>query len=496
MTRRGFLFGTIGVVAAAAVAGTVYGTTQCSKKEVVPQDGKIAVGDLAVLNVPESSVFTTEECTYIEDSTPFVRIKAEAKLPYGTMLWASDDAVAACLLPCETSNPLCQVGLLNLADGSMTTVLERAVAQDEGFEIYDVRANAKGVVWTEADIMNGLWRIYAASLAGMSLGTPQMVAQGDGDFDTPTLAVSGDFAFWQTLPKAKGKRSKESSVLMRAPFGRGEEDSKVVYESNGRMACAPSTAADGIVIAPRADVSGTYYELTYIDASSGQVLDSLALPSQMKPTYVSYGDTGFSFAFDSIYSYGGGISNLGTYTALSPKLANDTPWFRFPRTPYTSAAWNSAWLIVKSTSVVAAVDLEQRRYFTLAPEVATQGYGEFLASSGNVKNIVTYSNVDHVPLQGEKITSCLVRVWEVDPTAVPTETSEGNGESGADAGEGDAAQTDAGASDGDSSSAATADDASSSDSSSSDADNVSGDNADNQDDTTTQGSASDGSETA
>lgn len=441
VSRRGFLFGAVGVAAAAAIGGTAFGVTQCSKKEVVPEEGKIAVGDLSILNVPESSVFTTEDCAYIENGADFVHITAEAELPYGTMVWADDDNVAACLLPCETSSPLTQVGLLNLSDGKMHTVLSNAVGQSDGFEIYDARANSHGVVWTEADIVNGIWRIYAAPLSAGTLGAPKIVAQGDGNFTTPTIAVSKNYAFWQTIPNPNGDYAKESSLLMRAPFGGGEEDAKVVFESTGKMACAPSTAADGIVIAPRADASGTYYELTYIDADSGQVADTLVLPSQMKPTFVSYGETGFSFAFDSIYSYGGGISNLGTYTSTSSTLANDTPWFRFPRTPYTNPAWNKDWLIVKSTSVVAAVDLANRMYFTLAPDVVTQGYGEFLASSGSVAKIVTYSNVDHVPLGGEKITMCLVRIWEVDPSAVPVFASddEGEGEGGDAEGAKDAA---------------------------------------------------------
>ena len=46
-----------------------------------------------------------------------------------------------------------------------TTIIEHAVGEAEGFEIYDVRANSAGVVWTEADILDNLWRclLYTSS---------------------------------------------------------------------------------------------------------------------------------------------------------------------------------------------------------------------------------------------------------------------------------------------------------------------------------------------
>ena len=55
------------------------------------------------------------------------------------------------------------------------------------------------------------------------------------------------------------------------------------------------------------------YQLTRIDAQSASVVDSLVLPSSMKPPAAGSGDTGFMFSFEAIYNFGEGIANLGTY---------------------------------------------------------------------------------------------------------------------------------------------------------------------------------------
>ena len=68
---------------------------------------------------------------------------------------------------------------------------------------------------------------------------------------------------------------------------------------------------------------------------------------------------------------------------------------------------------MKSTGIVAAIDASGRRYFTIHPEYATQGYGEFLASSGARQRIVTYSNIDYTPLNKSRVFECNVRVWSV-----------------------------------------------------------------------------------
>ncbi|WP_165172732.1 hypothetical protein, partial [Adlercreutzia sp. ZJ242] len=451
LTRRHFLYGVAGVAALALLGGGGYAASQLAANDS---------SDVATLKVPESSVFTTEDCAQIEDASAAIALVSSQELPYGSLIWANSDSTAICLIPTETAKPLAQVGLLTLGAGTCTTVIEHAVGESEGFEIYDVRACDKGLVWTEADILEGTWRVYHARLEGASVGTPALAEEGTSDWEMPTLAAAGGYAFWQTLPNLDGPAKQEDSTLKRAAFG--SSDAEAVYVSHGRMACAPCSVRDGVIAAPRADTNGTYYQLTRIEAESGQVTDALVLPSSMKPFELGYGPTGFSFAFDGIYSYGGGIANLGTYLpadevttgilaedalaqvggassgsasgsapasselSLAERNAQaaasvarfaavpygDATWFRFPRTPLAAPAWCGTWLMVKSTSAVCGVDLAGRQYFSIEVENGADDYGDFLASTGAGDYVVTYSNIDHTPLSGERTKKCLVRVWK------------------------------------------------------------------------------------
>lgn len=402
LTRRHFLYGALGVGALAAVGG---GTA------VVIQATQNNNDDLTILEVPEAAVTTQESFTQVEDPATRMGLIGSFDLPFGTLVWANDNSIAATLQPTEGSKPLTQVGLLSLASGNCPIVLEQAVGQSAGFEIYDVRATTKGVIWTEADILDGVWRVYAATSDGASIGTPRLLEEGGTDWETPSIAAVGNHAFWQVLPRTDGNKSTEDSLLKRASFG--SEDSEVVYTSHGRMSTPPYADGDSVVITPRADSSGTYYQLTRIDADSGSVTDTMVLPQSMKPLEAGYGSTGFMFSFDAIYNYGGGIANLGTYvpaSTVSDGSYSDAPWFRFARTPSAPPAWCGGYLMVRSTTAVCGVNLDAGEYFAF--DVADGAdYGEYLASTGAHDTVVTYTNIDHQPLSGEAVNCCRVRVW-------------------------------------------------------------------------------------
>lgn len=474
LTRRNFLIAAGGVAGAAAIAFGMDASKKASQQaesdaiKAVAGDAAGASstsGDLSVLSVPEDAVFTTENCEYIDDTDSVLDLRNTVSLPHGTLIWANDDSVAACLLPTETSSPLTQIGILSLGNGNLTTALSKPVSGDEGYQIYDVRANSLGAIWVESDILNGYWRIYHSGLSGNTIASPVLVAEGNDDWDMPSIAISGGYSFWQLVPnQVKNKNvssAKLKSKLMRAPIGAPIDSAEVAYEAKGYMACAPTGTPTGIAFAPRADASGIYYQLTHMSAESGEVTDSITLPASMKPTEISYGQTGFSFSFDGIYQYGDGIANLGTYTPAAPvalttqtaienaelairdglpvekdgsvrelnesevesatkrgisavaDLYSAAEWFRFPRTPLTTPSWCGSWFLVKSTNVVAGVDLAGKRYFTLQASGNGENYGEFLASSGTMNRVVTYANLDYTPINGEPIKECQVRIWNV-----------------------------------------------------------------------------------
>ncbi len=417
LTRRHFLYGAIGVgVLAAAGVGIGAGTGAFSKKDE-PAFNVLAVPKSAVTS---ASAATPGDFTEIEDSSTVMGLSGSYELPYGTLVWASDSTYAACLVPTEGSKPLTKVTLLTLSNGTKTTAVSQAVGQDEGFEIYDVRACEKGLVWTEANILDGTWRIYSAALSNGEAGTPSLAEEGSSDFETPTLAAAGSYAFWQVLPNKNGSKSSQPSRLARVRFG--ADDAEDVYTSNGRMCTQPYSAGDSVVITPRTASSGTRYAIVRIDAQTGDVVDSIVLPSSMKPLEAGCGDTGLLFSFEAIYNYGDGIANLGTYIPASETepVANDlgnsgysnVPWFRHAVTPTAPPAWCGKWIIVKDSYNVCGFDPSSKQYFMLEVKSGAPSFGDYLASTGSVDRLVTYSNINYTSIAGDTQQYCNVRVWQ------------------------------------------------------------------------------------
>ena len=402
ISRRGFLYGAIGAGALAAIG---VGATVSS---ALPDMG---TPDVEHIDVPENALTTLAELEVLDDAESVVRLVNRFELPYGTLVWANDDDVAACLLPTETGSPLAQVGLLSLGSGTLVTILKEAVSSSERFEIYDVRATSRGVLWTEANVLKGAWRIYAAPLEQGALGKAVMLEEGDDRYDTPTLAVVDSSAFWQVLPKLPNDEGL-TSRLMRATFGKS--DASCVFESTRRMGTPPYATRDSVTISPRVDTSSVYYQLTNIDAKSGKVTDQMTLPRSMTPLEAGYGTNGFMFSFPDIYDYGGGISNLGTYTPMAkPQDGNYSAakWFGFARTPTAAPAWSGNLFIVKSSYSVCGVDLAAGTYFAIDVDDGADTYGEYLATTGVRDTFVTYANIDHTPVNGDPKHVCRVKVW-------------------------------------------------------------------------------------
>jgi hypothetical protein len=369
---------------------------------------------LEALSVSSDAVFTTEDCTYLDTYDTSLALTASITLPFGSIIHAASGNTGCALLPGDTGNPLLQVATLNLQNGTTTTILEGAQGASEGYQIFDARANEQGIIWLEADILEDAWRIYTAKIQNSAAANIQLVASYNSDWEMPSLAIGGNYGFWQTQPNSDGGCANSDSVIMSAKLSATTPDVQVVYSSPGKFACEPSPTKQGIVIAPRMDTTSTQYKLVHIEADTFDQLDVMALPTSMKPYCIGYGTSGFSFGFSAIYESTSGIANLGTYTpALSRATDFDsgTEWFRFPRTPICAPAWCGNLFFVKSTTVVAGINFVDKSYFSIDAEGEGESYGEYLASSGTVDQLVTFSNLNYTPISGDAIKECRVSIW-------------------------------------------------------------------------------------
>ena len=406
LTRRHFLLGAAGIGAvAAATAG------------VVLLGGGEEESDSQGITVPERAVFNIDDCEELPRDDCFTLV-GDYELPFGTLVWANNSQVAACLLPTETASPLTQVALLMLDTGNYFTVLEAAVGAAEGFEIYDARASQSGLVWIEANIMEGIWRILCAPISSEgSLGEPRLLEEGDRSCETPSIGAVKDNAYWQVMPSTIDEEFRtKPSYLKRAGFAK--DNIQVLHEATGRMSCPLYPSDAGVVIAAHNPESRSTYDLMYFDDESGLPMDTLTLPSGMAPNALGFGPNGIAFCFESIYDYGDGISNLGTYTPATAHVPgspyNDIKWFRFGRTPQTGPCWcTDRWLMVKSTTAVCGVDLANHTFCSLDVESGCTNWGDHLATTGAGDTVVTIMQIDQVNTKGKTEHRAQVRVWKV-----------------------------------------------------------------------------------
>ena len=155
LSRRNLIIGAVGVGALAALGGgAAFISSQSAQND-----------DVVTLEVPESAVTSSDDLGDASPAEVHMTLAGSFDLEYGTLVWASDDQVAACLVPGETANPLCQAGILSLSSGNLTILLERAQGTAEGFQIYEARATSHGLIWVEADILENSWRVYTARSA-------------------------------------------------------------------------------------------------------------------------------------------------------------------------------------------------------------------------------------------------------------------------------------------------------------------------------------------
>ena len=433
-SRRNFIYGAVGAGALAVAAGggaAVYFATKA---------GEV---DLEYLEVSSDVVTSLSDYALVEDASTRLSLYGSVDLPLGSLVWCNSDEVAACLLPTSTGSPLTQVALLMLGSATYNTVLEQAVGAKSGFEIYDVRASSNGMIWIEANILEGSWRVYTATIESGNLGKPSLADQGDSSYETPSIAAVGNYAFWQKqAPSTTTSDTKPSTQVLRTKMG--QANAEVLFEGTRRMACALYGGDDCIVITPRSKLSSSYVCITKIDATSGEVADALTLPQSMAPFEVGCCDNGLMFCFESIYSYGDGIANLGTYvprskvavadfsysdtaettgdpsdqSSVSTKPYDNTQnyssakWFRFNRTPTAAPAFCGDYLIVKSTYAVAGIDLKNGEYFTLDVDNGADTYGEYLATSGSHDTLVTYTSIDYTPVNESAQQMCRVKIWK------------------------------------------------------------------------------------
>ena len=379
-SRREFLRLGGGALACATVLGAPVVLTGCS--------GNSDNGTPATLEVSTNDVVTLDAFAEIEDPTGYFEVKDLAQYPKGTMLFASEDVMAAALLTGETASPLSTCSLVNLETGVMTPAIERAVNHDMGYSIFAVRASKELLVWVESNYLTSDWMVYCATISdGKLTGQPVKLDEGNGEYDTPEIAVIGTAAYWIFQPAENGPRTTENSYLRVAAGGSRSSD---LITSEGRFNGGLSVSGQILTAMPRAKASsGVYYELTAIAAGSGSIVATQVMPHSFRPSNAIYMNNAFAFTIPASYDYGGGIANVGTYYPMA-----GGSWLRLARQSLTPPGICNGWLFAKSSSRTVFIDTNNQQYFVVnAPDGCTD-YGDYSVCTGEVSRVYNYATVN------------------------------------------------------------------------------------------------------
>jgi len=430
LTRRQLLYGVAGLAGVAAVGGAAAAVSSATD----------AGNEVSSLAVAERDVFTLDDCAEVP-ADDVMTLVGDFKLPYGTLVWAGCDTMAACLRPTEKASPLVTLSILNLTSGYESVVLSKADGAKEGFEIYDARATDDGLIWTEANILTGAWRVFVSKIAMMDLEEHHQVDEGDASCEMPTLAAIGGNAYWQVVPvepPEDAENPDEGETQVRTVAFAKPADVKTICTVPGRCVTAiqPANDEEGVVIVRRHPDARTHRQMVLV-GPDGTELDSVTLPARMVPMEACYGPSGFAFSFESIYNYGDGIANLGTYTPQAKPDSgqySNRSWFHFTRTPSMPPAWCDGWFMVKSTSAVVGIDLQSKRYTIFSTDNNAEIYGDCLASQGSNGTVVIFTNIDRTAAvqDHEDVTDddklCNVRVYTTKENAGNFASSDDSGE--------------------------------------------------------------------
>ena len=154
ISRRGFVLGGAAAGAATVLAG-------CSKKTGTSDD---AAGEPQVIKDDSKIVSITDEYEAVDiDLEP----AASWTLPLGTLLYYCDGDYAAAMMAPASALHANTLGVLNLGDGSLTTLIEDPV-EGTGYSFYDVRAGDGVFAWVEMNFANSSWKLYAQSMRRLS----------------------------------------------------------------------------------------------------------------------------------------------------------------------------------------------------------------------------------------------------------------------------------------------------------------------------------------
>lgn len=415
ITRRGFLASALGVGAAALAAGSAVALAGCNISDEPP------LTDLASTDIGDDNIVTLsvapEQITLASDleEAPFenyLKLRGSYELPIGSLFSPVDSSSLLVLAPGEQGGSFRTIGLLNLANGETTVLLDKPVGEQQGAIIYDARATRAAIIWVELDLGTLEWQVYVGLLTGTLVSEARVVGQGGADWEPPMLAIAAEKAYWTVMPNAVGAANMEDSRLQALKLGGktnfATEAPYTILVSHGRMITNP-LVSDGIIsFVPRVDSANVYYQLTALKCVDDKPVAYTVMPQSLRVSDAVYLDGGFTFCIENNYDYAGGLSSFGTYYRRQ-----DGRYLQVQKTPMSAPVRFKDCLIVKSIYNIVGIDLVNNKSFVIPAPTDSTDFGEVLIGWGVRSEVLTCSL--RMSTSGDGTGVVVIRVFDEAP---------------------------------------------------------------------------------
>lgn len=427
ISRRGFLKAAgaagIGLVSIDVLSGCTLNQESLSTEPVVV-DSDAAT---SVLEGYESIELTLAE-------------PAEYELALGTVIFPAEGTWLPVLAAGDTSGKMNKAQCFSSASGGVVETLSTPINDDPNWVIFDVRCSDTLFGWVELNLVTRDWILYASAMRNGELeGTPAALWKGEADFDPPLFAISGKRVIWQVMPSLLGEKTREHSFCY--CWRLGDTEAKAVIESPGRFATAPTISSGMLTITPRVRAEqGVFYGICAIDLEDEElstIIDELVLPQSVRPFKAARTGEQFIFSIEANYNSGGLLGNMGTYLGRG-----EGPFISIPLEPSAGACTtpDAKTVVVRNRTSYLVVDLEKQTYAILGAKDRSLDYGEYPASEGETKRLVTFSTVkDKNSGYPDKV---VVRIFDLMSRATDEEDGEQEDDASVDGSQADAAQAD------------------------------------------------------
>lgn len=379
VTRRTALKGAAVGIAATAVAS---GASGCSSQSTSQTTQPTVVDSSSATSITDS--FTTDGVTSpLTEGQTF-------QLALGLVPHEAEGTWLPVVATSASASVMTTADALSIKSGTDVTVVSKPHTSGANWVIYDARCSDSVYAWSELNLLDRSWKLYASSFSGGELtGVTTTLWESDSDWDPPALACSGSKVLWLVMPSSSGSKTAQHSGCYLWKVGDSSADE--VVDSPGRFACAPTISQGIVTLVPRVNASsGTYYGITAYDLSGdfSSTVDQLVMPQTVKPfNAVRMGDR-FAFSVEANYSSGGLLAGMGTYIGES-----GGPFVTLSREPFACVAGKGDLFVIKSRASYFVADVADQTYTVLTAYNRSLDYGEYPACVGTVDDFVTYATV-------------------------------------------------------------------------------------------------------